>query len=116
MSISNHGEAELLEAVPDEVWVKLHKGDPGEEGTANAATETTRKKVTLGAAASSVRKSTGGAEWAGVSTTEEYDWISLWDASAAGNCWWVIQLEAGKSVTAGDTFKLPAEDISIALD
>ena len=32
------------------VYVKLHVGDPGAAGTSNAATETTRKVVSFGAA------------------------------------------------------------------
>lgn len=58
MSISNFGENAILDAIFNNTalqeasrFVKLHIGDPGEAGTANAAAETTRKSVT-GAAAS----------------------------------------------------------------
>jgi len=120
MSVSNYGETLLLEKLPAEPYVKLHTGDPGEEGTANAAGEATRKKVTLAAAASvagvASRKTSTAAEWAGVSTSETYKYVSLWDASSAGNCLWIIQLEAEKAVSAGDSFTLKAEQLSVSLD
>jgi hypothetical protein len=34
------------------LWIKLHTGDPGAAGTANAATNTTRKQATFGTPAS----------------------------------------------------------------
>lgn len=116
MSISNYGEGKLLEAVPNEPYVKLHTGDPGEDCTANAAAETTRKKITLGAPSEGTRKSTTEAKWESVSTTEKYKYISLWSAATEGNPYWSMALEAEKSMEAGDTFVMPAEDISISLD
>jgi hypothetical protein len=34
--------------MPTNVYVKLHTGDPGEDATSNAATETTRKEACIG--------------------------------------------------------------------
>ncbi len=116
MSVSNYGENLLLAALPEKPYVKLHTGDPGEEGTANAAGEATRKQVTLAAASGGTRKSSTAAEWTGVSPSETYKYISLWDASSGGNCLWIIQLEAEKAVSAGDSFTLKAEQLSVALD
>jgi len=99
------------------VYVKLHIGDPGEDGTANAAGNTSRQQATFGTAAS------GGAisnttllEWLAVSTTEVYSHVSLWDASSGGNCLWKGPLAASKSVNAGDTFRIPIGDLDISLD
>lgn len=116
MSISNYGEGQLLAVIPNEPYVKLHTADPGEEGTEHAATEATRKKVTLGAASGGVRKSSTAAEWPTVSTTETYKYVSLWDATTGGNCWGSGALEAEKAVSAGDTFKLAAEALTVSLD
>src|SRR5215207_728652 len=70
---------------PAAVYVKLHIGDPGEDGTGNAAGNTTRQAITFGAAASGVITSNALVEWTSVSTTETYSYVSLWDASTAGN-------------------------------
>jgi hypothetical protein len=116
MSISNYGENKLLEAVPNEPYIKLHTGDPGEEGTSNAAGETIRKKVTLGSPSAGTRKTSTAAEWASVSTSETIKYVSVWDASIAGSCYWSGALEAEKAVSAGDTLKIAAEALSVSLD
>jgi hypothetical protein len=122
-SIANYFETTILKALKNEsvkvekVFVKLHTGDPGEDGTANAAGEATRKEVpSWGTPTSGVLKSAAAVEWTNVSTSETYKYVSLWDASTAGNCLWVIQLEAEKAVSAGDSFKLAAEALSVSLD
>lgn len=93
----------------DEVWVKLHLGDPGSAGTANAAVETTRKQSTFGsAAASRAIAITAATEWANVSTSETYTHVSMWSASSAGTFLGRDDLSSSAPVTAGDTFRLPA--------
>lgn len=44
---------------PAAFWVKLHTGDPGSAGTANAAGNTTRKQATFGAASGGSLTTTG---------------------------------------------------------
>ena len=97
---------------PAHVYVKLHTGDPGSAGTANAAGNTTREEVTFGASSSGVITSNADVTWTSVSTTETYSHISLWDASTSGNCLGSGALASSKSVTAGDTFTLPSGDIT----
>lgn len=116
MSVSNYGENLLLAALPEKPYVKLHTGDPGEEGTANAAGETTRKQVTLAGASGGTRKSSTAAEWTNVSTSETYSYLSLWDASSGGNCLWALPLTESKAVSKEDNFTLKAEQLSVALD
>lgn len=124
MSISDYLEDKLLDLVFNAtaysgqatVYVKLHTGDPGEDGTGNAATETTREAATFGAAASGSLSSDADISWADVAATETYSHISLWDASTAGNCLWTGGLSASKSVTAGDTFTLADGDLVVSLD
>lgn len=113
MSLSNYLENQLLKVLKNEApakaektYAKLHTGDPGEEGTSNAAGETTRKEVTWGTIASGEVPASNEAEWTNVSTAETYKYISLWDASSAGNCLGSGILETEKAVAAGDNFKL----------
>lgn len=93
---------------PAAVYVKLHTGDPGEDGTSNAAGNTSRQAVEFGAASGGVISLTNSPSWTSVSTTETYSHISLWDNSTAGNCLGAGALSSSVSVTAGDTFNLTA--------
>lgn len=101
---------------PAAVYVKLHTGDPGEDGTANAAGNTTRQAITFGASSNGVITSSALVEWTSVSTTETYSHVSLWDNSTAGNCLGSGALTASKAVTAGDTFQLPSGQVTFTLD
>ena len=121
MSISNFLENELLDAAGGNgtynsagTYLKLHTGDPGEDGTANAASETTRKAVSFGAASGGSMLSSATVEWTNVSTSETYTHWSMWDASTAGNCLWSGALSSSAAVTAGDTFQITS--LTLTLD
>jgi hypothetical protein len=123
VSIANYLEDKVLDKVFNNTdftvtgtYVKLHIGDPGEAGTANAAAETTRKAASFAAASGGAITTDADLTWTNVSTTETYSHISLWDAVTAGNCLWVGPLAAAKAVTAGDTFTIPTGDLDVALD
>ena len=118
--ISNYAENKLLDTLRAQsfsvsnVYVKLHTGDPGEDGTSNAATETTREEVTFNAASSGSMASSATVEWTNVSTTETYTHFSLWDNSTGGNCLWKGALSSSAAVTAGDTFQITS--LTLTLD
>lgn len=127
MSISNYAENKLLDAVfnfsttggglpTDEVWVKLHIGDPGEACTSNAAGETDRIEATMGAAANGACTSTADLAWTAVSTTETYSHVSVWDASTNGNALWYGALQSSIAVIAGQDFTIPAGSFTASLD
>ena len=121
MSISNYAELKLLDhvtgraafTIPTNVYLKLHTGDPGEDATSNAATETTRKVTSWSAASSGSIATSATVEWTNVSTTETYTHWSMWDASTAGNALWSGALSASAAVTAGDTFQITALTLSL---
>lgn len=122
MSISNYAELKILDhttgraawTAPTTVYLKLHTDDPGEDGTANAATETSRQSVSWSAAASGSIGSSATVSWTNVSTTEIYSHWSLWDNASTGNCLWTGALSSSASVTAGDTFQITS--ITLSLD
>lgn len=99
-------------------WVKLHVGDPGAAGTANAATETDRVQATWSApGAGPVANTrgittTGDLVWTGVAGTEDYTHYSVWDASTAGN-FGHSGLITANAVTTGDTFTIPTGDLDV---
>lgn len=120
MSISNYLENAWLNTLRNTslavsaVYVKLHTGDPGESGTSNAATETTRKLISFSAASSGSMSSSATVEWTNVAATETYTHWSLWDASTAGNCLFAGALSSSAAVTAGDTFQITS--LTLTLD
>jgi hypothetical protein len=93
-------------------YVKLHVGDPGETGTANAAGETTRKAASFGASSGGTATSDADLTWTNVASSETYSHISLWDASSGGNCLGSGALTTPKAVNAGDTFVLPSGQVT----
>jgi len=125
MSATNYLEAKVADHVlgtttytkPTAVYVKLHTGDPGEDATANAAGETTRKVVTFGAASNpgGVATSNSACDWTSVSTSETYSYFSIWDASTAGNPLVSGALTASVAVTAGDNFSIPSGSLTVTV-
>lgn len=101
---------------PTAVYVQLHTGTPGEAGTSNVSAETDRVAIEFGAASGGVITSSNSPEWAswdaGAETISD---ISLWDASSGGNCLATGDLTSSRAVADGDTFRLPAGDVTITI-
>ncbi|UYP17707.1 hypothetical protein OED52_13605 [Rhodococcus sp. Z13] len=69
---------------PAGLFVKLHTGDPGAAGTANASVVTTRREATMNAASGgSMTLSSMSGSWA-MTATETITHISVWDAASGG--------------------------------
>ncbi len=96
------------------VYAKLHTGDPGEAGTANAALETTRQSVAFNAASGGSIVSSATVSWNNVSTTETISYISFWDNITAGNCLGSALLNVAAPLQAGDDLDLTS--ITFTLD
>jgi predicted deacylase len=127
VSISDYAENKLVDAVVNhtttggglptaDIWVKLHTGDPGENGTSNAATETTRKQASFAAASGGSAATDADVPWTSVAGTETYSHVSFWDASTAGNCLGSGAMGASKAVNAGDNFTLTSGNVTFAID
>lgn len=125
MSISNYAENKILDHTfgvaaftqPAGIYVKLHIGDPGEDGTGNPAAETDRVQATFGTAASGgTISNTAAIQWTGLAATETLTHLSLWDASTAGNCLWTGALTSSVSVNSGGTFTIAIGDLDCSLD
>lgn len=119
MSVANYAENKLLDVFSNNsfavttCYVKLHTGDPGEDGTSNAATETTRKSVSWNAASGGSKTSSATLTWTNVAASETYSHWSMWDNSTGGNCLWTGSLSSNATVTAGDTFEITSLSLSI---
>lgn len=123
MSFSNYAEAKILDhclggaafTQPAGVYCKLHVGDPGEDGTANAAANTTRKVCSFAAASNFTKSINAQLQWTGVSTNETYTHFSLWDDLVAGNCLFAGDINPDVIVAAAGTFTIASAGLTLTL-
>lgn len=96
-------------------YVQLHVGDPGAAGTNNPANEDTRAAVSWAAASGGTLASGADVTWSSVAGSETYSHFSVWSAATSGTCGFTGSISANP-VTAGDTFVIPAGDLTASLD
>jgi hypothetical protein len=87
------------------VYVKLHVGDPGAAGTANAATETTRKAVSFAGASNGSIASDADVTWTNISGSQDATFFTAWDSLTTGNFLFSGTI-TGNPYTAGDTYTI----------
>ncbi len=97
------------------VYVKLHTGDPGSAGAANAAVgSTTRPAITWAAAASGSIAMNGTAPtWTNGGTSETISHLSFWDNATAGNFLGSCALSASQAWVSTNTLTLSTQTWSI---
>ncbi len=100
---------------PVAFWVQLHTGNPGVDGTANVATETTRQQATFNSASGGEADTSADLDWLAVAGTEVLSYVSFWDDETAGNFIASDSLATSRSVTAGDDFTILAGDLIVSL-
>ncbi|MEV0993421.1 hypothetical protein [Nonomuraea sp. NPDC050202] len=97
------------------VFVKLHTGDPGSAGTANASSVMSRPEVTFAAASGGSMASSNTpswSNWAGVNG-EVVSHISVWDSATTGNFLFSVALASSKTVNTGDTLNLTSLTVAL---
>jgi len=94
------------------VFVKLHVGDPGAAGTANAAAETTRKAASFGPASGGAISNDAEVVWTNIAGSQDATHFSLWDAATSGN-FLVSGTITANPYSAGDTYTIPAGDLDV---
>jgi hypothetical protein len=97
-----------------QVYVKLHVGDPGTAGTANPATETTRKAVSFGAASAGVLTSDADVSWTNIAGSQDADHFTAWDNVSAGNFLFSGNITANP-YDAGDTYTISSGNLTASL-
>lgn len=123
MSLSNFAENEIADwlganGAPSSVtnvYVKLHTGDPGEDGTANAATHTTREEASFAAASGGAVATNADVEFTPMAATESITHVSIWDHVSAGNCLGSGALAASQNVNTGGLLRIPSGDLVITI-
>jgi hypothetical protein len=98
---------------PAATYIKLHTGDPGAAGTANASAVTTRQSATFSAASAGAIALSNSPAFT-MTTTETISHISVWDASTAGNLLWTATLITSKSVVNTDTLTFTTLGVSLS--
>jgi hypothetical protein len=97
-----------------QVYVKLHVGDPSSNGTANPATETTRKAASFGTASAGVLTSDADIVWTNIAGSQTATFFTAWDATTAGNFLFSGSI-TGNPYTAGDTFTIASGALTVSL-
>jgi len=97
---------------PTALYIQLHVGDPGPDGTASIAGTSTRKAATWAAASNGLIGMTADITWT-ATAKESISHISYWDAVTSGRCLATDELDEAKNVFVGDTFDLPAATLQI---
>jgi len=96
------------------VYVKLHIADPGSAGTANPATETTRKVASFGSATAGGLSSDAAITWTNIIGSEDATYFTVWDSLIAGNFLFSGTI-TGNPYTAGDTYTIASGALTVSL-
>jgi len=97
-----------------QVYVKLHVGDPSSNGTANPATETTRKAASFGTASAGVLTSDADVTWTNIAGSQTATFFTAWDAATSGNFLFSGAI-TGNPYNAGDTFTIASGALTVSL-
>jgi hypothetical protein len=96
------------------VYVQLHIGDPSANGTANGATETTRKAVSFAGASGGAIGSDADVSWTNISGSQDATFFTAWDALTGGSFLFSGTI-TGNPYTAGDTYTITAGSFTTSL-
>lgn len=94
------------------LYLKLHTGDPGAAGTANASAVTTRPQITMAAASGGAMSLSSASGSYTMTATETITHVSVWDASTAGTFLMSMALTTSRSVVNGDVLTINSVTIS----
>ena len=97
-----------------QVYIKLHTGDPGAAGTANPATETTRKAASFGVAVAGAINSDADISWTNIAGSQDASHFTAWDNLTVGNFLFSGTITANP-YTAGDTYTISSGNLSASL-
>jgi hypothetical protein len=122
-AFSNYAENKVLDhalgttswTMPAQLYVKLHTGDPGEDCTANASSNTTRVAADWNAASAGTAALSNAVTWASwANGTQTISHISLWDHLSTGNPILYGALSTPKQVANGDDLRLDTCAVTVA--
>lgn len=113
--IAAAGANTALDAIrTDTPFIQLHTADPGAAGTANVATETTRKAITFGAASGGTMSNTAQIQWTAIAGSQDATFFTIWNAASAGTFKFSGTITANP-YTAGDTYTIAIGDLDLTI-
>ena len=122
--LTNYAEDALLNHViggtalaqPSGSHVKLHTGDPGEDATALASSETSRISASFGTPSSGVVENDAQVSWPSLSlgADETIAGLSVWDAATGGNPLFKGTV-SGQLFQNGDRLDIDIGDLDLSL-
>lgn len=96
------------------LYIGLHTGDPGSDGTANVSAVTTRHAAAWGAPDNNGVMALSALTTYLMTTTETITHLSAWTAGTGGTFRWSVALDTPVNVVSGDN--LTVTDIEITVD
>lgn len=114
--ISGAAAGAILDDFCTGLFAKLHTGDPGAAGAANAFGDTTRKAASFAAAGTDgVAETNADIDWTNVTAAGTVSHLSFWDASSGGNFKGSDVLGTARTLAVGDNFTVLAGDGQISI-
>jgi hypothetical protein len=117
-NLSEYGANQILDAVamPATLYVQLHIGDPGPNGTDDVAVDDRRRSFTRTAAAAGAAENAALLEWLAAPADEDLTHITAWDASTGGNVWWIGAITgAPVAAVTGQSTEIPVGELDLSL-
>ena len=96
------------------LYVQLHLGDPGTNGTANVAVETRRKSFTRTTSTVGTVDNVALIEWLNAAATETITHITVWSASSGGTAWFADDI-ANVAVNIGEVIQIDVGTLNITV-
>jgi hypothetical protein len=124
MSISNYYEDKILDHMlrgtaftpPSTVYLSLHNADPGETGANEISGGSyARKAISWNAPSGGSMTNSADIDFPNMPAAT-ITHVGIWDAATAGNHLWNGPLTASKTTNSGDTFRIPAGQLTVTLD
>ena len=119
MNLTEHAADALLDggSIPATLYLQLHTGNPGTAGADHVSQTSDRKAFTRTAAAVGASSNDADLEWSSAAADENLTHASVWDASSAGNPWWIGELAGSPvPVLTGVPIEVAAGDLDLAFE
>lgn len=102
-------------SLPDPLYVQLHIGNPGTNGTANVAATSTRQPMSRAVAAAGATSNDALVQWLSVPGTETITHATLWSAAVAGTAWFGGALNVPVDVIAGMNINIDIGELDLSM-
>jgi siroheme synthase len=107
-----------VDARPTAWQVRLHTGDPTQDGNANEVTTTLDSAYVRHAATFTITAgqaaNTAAITFPVTATSYTVSYITVWDSDGA-NCYYIGPLSVAKTLAVGDTLSFPANQLLLSV-